>query len=354
MNGRAALYVPEKTHLIAFAHLTHGVTREPFRDHTDAPECCTGAMGPRPVMTGSSTWGSAQLPCWSPTCSQKYTLQESPAERINGRRVQQTPKSYTDPFGRSSRQTRVLVVEMLVGGFKFPCQEHQLRVQQEPEERVEGTEEQSALPCPKKGRDGVEMLLTLTRRARRSKFDVRERKVPVLFSPITLMSLAASVKHRQCAEQRQILLAKSRPILEHFRGQPPPSKRGDLPLFHVPLLFCSLSVSLLLHSFELGTKACRLGSNGFPRILAFQSSYSPSSRCRSLCMSSELRWAPFATQMRTGLFRHARTHPHVPSSAMAAIPSKASCTLTRYHEATVHLRRDVSEAALSVSGSTES
>ena len=50
-------------------------------------------------------------------------------------------------------------------------------------------------------------------------------------------------------------------------------------------------------------------------------------------MSSELRWAPFATQTRTSLFRYARRHPHVPSSAVAAIPSKASCTQTRYREA---------------------
>ena len=41
---RAALHFPEKTPLITFAHLTHSVTREPFRDHTNAPECCTGAM----------------------------------------------------------------------------------------------------------------------------------------------------------------------------------------------------------------------------------------------------------------------------------------------------------------------
>ena len=244
-------------------------------------------------------------------------------------------KNISCAFNRNPQETRTL---------RFPSDR----------ERVKGTDVQSALPCPKEGRNGVEMLLTITRRARRSKCDVRERKVPVLFSPITLMSPAASVKHRQCAEQRQILLARSRPILEHFRGQPPPSKRGDLPLFHVPLLFCSLSVSLLLHYFELGTKACRLGSNGFPRILAFQSSCSPSSRCRSHCMSSELRWAPFATQTRTGLFRYARTHPCVPSSAMAAIPYKASYAQTRYREATVHLRRDISEAAFFTSGSTES
>ena len=50
-------------------------------------------------------------------------------------------------------------------------------------------------------------------------------------------------------------------------------------------------------------------------------------------MSSELRWAPFATQTRSSLFRYARRHPHVPSSAVAAIPSKASCTQSRYREA---------------------
>ena len=42
MNGsRAAL---RKTPLIAFGDLTYSVAREPFRDHTDAPDCCIGAM----------------------------------------------------------------------------------------------------------------------------------------------------------------------------------------------------------------------------------------------------------------------------------------------------------------------
>ena len=35
---------PKKTPLTAFADITYNITREPFRDNTDAPECCIGAM----------------------------------------------------------------------------------------------------------------------------------------------------------------------------------------------------------------------------------------------------------------------------------------------------------------------
>ena len=45
MNGsRAALHVLEKTTLIAFADPTYDIAREPFGDHTDALDCCIGAM----------------------------------------------------------------------------------------------------------------------------------------------------------------------------------------------------------------------------------------------------------------------------------------------------------------------
>ena len=45
MNGsRAALHEIEKTTLIAFADPTYDIAREPFGDHTDALDCCIGAM----------------------------------------------------------------------------------------------------------------------------------------------------------------------------------------------------------------------------------------------------------------------------------------------------------------------
>ena len=43
-GSRAALHENEKTTLIAFADFTYDIAREPFGDHTDALDCCIGAM----------------------------------------------------------------------------------------------------------------------------------------------------------------------------------------------------------------------------------------------------------------------------------------------------------------------